>query len=390
MKVGVLSLLYPSKRNPVFGVFVREEMDSLADLADLSLIAPLINENWPGEPHSLTAPRGYPVIRPFVLSFPRWFFQPLSPPSLSLTLFMAKDFFADCDIVHVHNAFPEAAAAVNVFGSRLPIVVTVHGSDINICAQKASLRPGIVKALDASARVICISRDLERSLREMGVNAPIEIIPNGIDTALFTPGGKREACLKLGLDPERPRIIFTGNFLPVKGIEYLIGAMPEVARRFPDCELLLIGAGPGGRDSARFRAMLHDLGLEGMVRIVEKIPNTDIPSWMQASDVFALPSIREGFGIVAAEALACGRPVVATRSGGPEEIVEEGLGFLVPPRDSRALGEALVKALLPEGIASPEDLARSARSRFSLKDISRRIFHVYEDVLRERNREPGV
>jgi teichuronic acid biosynthesis glycosyltransferase TuaC len=383
MRIGVVSLFYPSDRKPIFGTYVKEELDSLTEQVEIRLIAPFYNQFWFGETHSFTSLCGYPVLRPFSMGFPRWFFQTLFPKSLSFSLSIVGKFFSGCDVVHAHNAFPEAVASVKAFGNKFPLVATVHGSDVNICAKNPSLRPSIVRALNSTARIISVSSDLKNTLREIGVTAEIEIIPNGINTSLFTPGDKREACEKLGLNPDLPRIIFIGNFIPVKGIKYLIGALPEVQRFHPECELILIGAGPGGKDSAAYRKQAGELRIEGHVRIREKMPNCELPEWIRASDVFVLPSISEGFGIVAVEALACGRPVVATRSGGPEEIVKEGLGFLVPSGDSHALGDAIVRALFRRGILDPARLADSARERFSLSMITKRIVKVYEDVCRE-------
>jgi teichuronic acid biosynthesis glycosyltransferase TuaC len=383
MRIGVVSLFYPSDRNPFFGTYVKEELDGLTEQVEIRLIAPFFNQFWLGEKHSFTSSCGYPVLRPFSMGFPRWFFQALFPKSLSLSLSMVGKFFSGCDVVHAHNAFPEAVASVKAFKRKFPLVVTVHGTDVNICAKNISLRPAIVRALNSTSRIISVSRDLKNTLRDIGVTAEIEIIPNGINTSLFTPGDKREACEKLGLNPDLPRIIFIGNFIPVKGIKYLIGALPEVQHFHPACELVLIGAGPGGKDSAAYRKQIEDLGMERHVIILEKVPNGELPGWIRASDVFVLPSIKEGFGIVAVEALACGRPVVATRSGGPEEIVKEGLGFLVPPGDSHALGDAIVKVLFRKDILDPAQLAETARKRFSLPMITKRIVKVYEDVCRE-------
>ena len=383
MKAGVVSMFYPSLRDPFFGSFVKDELDSLADYADIRLMSPFHNQNWLGEPHRFTSSHGYPVLRPFALGFPRWFCQFLSPKCLSVALSREREFFSGCDLIHAHNAFPDAVAAVRVFGGKYPVVVTVHGSDVNINAMDRSLRPEIVRSLNAARRILAVSGDLKTTLEKIGVTTKIEVIPNGVNTSRFTPGEKKEACGKLGFDPDIPRIIFVGNFLPVKGIEYLIGAFPGVLRSHPECELVLVGAKPGGTDSGAYREQIRKLGIGERVRICEKVANGDLPDWIRASDVFVLPSIKEGFGIVAVEALACGRPVVATRSGGPEEIVGEGCGFLVPPGDSESLGAAVVKALDREGILRPERLAESARERFSLSGMAKRIFAVYEDVCRE-------
>jgi glycosyltransferase involved in cell wall biosynthesis len=185
------------------------------------------------------------------------------------------------------------------------------------------------------------------------------------------------SCEALGLDPECPRILYAGNFLPWKGIEYLIRAMPDTVRAFPGCELVLLGAHPGTGDRRRYRGLIAETGMERTVSIREWVPNRELPAWLRAADVFALPSLAEGFGIVAAEALACGIPVVATRSGGPEDIVTGGLGYLVPPADASSLAVALARALRREGVLDPETIARSASERFSHETVTRRILDVY-------------
>ncbi|MFA6471064.1 MAG: glycosyltransferase family 4 protein [Candidatus Latescibacterota bacterium] len=380
MKVGVLSMYYPSSHDPFFGTFVKDELDSLADFVDIRLLSPFYNQYFLGEDHSFTASHGYPVLRPFSPGFPQWFFQSLSTKSLSISISLVREFFSGCDLIHAHNAFPDGVAAVTVLSRQYPIVVTVHGSDVNVNAMNPSLRPEIVRSLNSSSRILAVSGSLKNTLEEIGVTAKIEIIPNGVNTSLFTPGEKKEACRKLGFDPDCPRIIFIGNFLPVKGIEYLIGSFPAVLRSRPECELVLVGAKPGGKDSRAYQNQIRELGIGQQVRICEKVTNCNLPDWIRASDVLVLPSISEGFGIVAVEALACGRPVVATRCGGPEEIVKEGLGFIVPPRDPESLGDAIIKALDRRGILGPEQLAESARERFSLSEISKRIVAVYEDV----------
>jgi len=379
MEIGVVSTLYPTSRNPTAGIFVKEELDNLAARVGIRLVTPLPNQHWfldgPGAPEH----PGYPVIRPFTLAFPRFFMQRLYPWSMAVTLrYRGGGFFRGCDLIHAHNAFPEGVAAIRAFGGRLPVVVTVHGSDVNFFAMKPALRPGIVEALNEAAAVICVSAALERTLRELGVESATEVIPNGVDTGFFGPGGKSEASLSLGLDPSRPRVLFAGNFVPVKGIEYLIRAMPAVLAEYPDCELVLLGAGRSKADKERYREDIEGAGATESVRIVERVPHDRLPPWIHASDVLVLPSIREGFGLVAAEALACGRPVVATRSGGPEDIVEDGTGILVPPKNSHALARAVIDVLDGKGIREPEFLAESARRRFSYDVVTEKIVGVYE------------
>ncbi|MFC1538344.1 glycosyltransferase [Candidatus Latescibacterota bacterium] len=381
MKIGVVSLMFPSKKRPVLGGFVRDELDCLSKYVDIRLIAPVLLRHWFGKTE---LPPGieYPVRRPRTVSFPRFFMQSMNPKSLAATLRKsAFNFFEDCDIIHVHNAFPDAVAAVKAFGGKFPIVVTVHGSDINLYASKPNLRQDIVRALNKAEYVICVSESLKIKLSNLGVHSNCEVIPNGVDTGLFTPGDRNEACRLLSLNPERPRILFVGNFVKVKGIEYLIQAMPAVLGKYPDCELVLLGAERGNKFVKEYKSLIESSGIYESVKIAPRIPHEGLPFWMHSSDVFVLPSVSEGFGLVAAEALACGIPVVATRCGGPESIVKDGLGFLVPPCDHEALGYGILRALDGNGLLHPTSMAESIHERFSLETVCGRIIKVYEHIL---------
>ncbi len=383
MKIGVVSHMYPTKRRYSFGIFVKDELNYLAEYVDIRLIAPYPNQRW-FQKDSKNTKEKYPVIRPFTLAFPRFFMQKLYPASLAFTLSrFGREFFDSCDIIHAHNAFPEGVASVKAFGKRKPIIVTVHGSDVTVFAMKLNLRPDIVNALNKVKNIICVSNYLSDKLKEIGVTSRIEIIPNGINTELFSPGNRTGASKLLGLDANRPRIIFVGNFVKVKGVEYLIQAMPAVLKKYPDCELVLLGARPDSKDFNKYRKHIASTGIENDVRIVTIVPHEKLPLWMQASDLLVLPSINEGFGIVAAEALACGIPVVATKSGGPEDIVKDGLGVLVPPEDYELLGEGIVSVLDGTGILNSEAMVKSIKSRFSYDIISKKIIEIYNNSLKE-------
>jgi len=384
LSVGVVSTVFPTAANPVAGIFVKEELDHLSDLADIRLLAPLPNQHWWKEVRSRKEGPGtpYPVVRPFTLAFPRWFMQRLYPSSLAVTLRkFGGALFDGCHIVHAHNAFPEGCAAVKAFARDVPVIVTVHGSDVNHFAMKPNLRPGIVGALNACSRIISVSAALASTLKRIGVTTETVVIPNGVDTATLGPGEKGAAAESLGLDPARPRLLFAGNFVPVKGIDCLIDAMPAVLDRFPGCELVLLGASPGIKDRGKYRERIAGAGVERAVIIRDRVPRERFPAWVHACDLLVLPSIREGFGLVAAEALACGRPVVSTFSGGPEDIVLEGMGELVEPKNPDALAGAIVRVLHGSDIMDAGKLAASAVERFSYGNVAKRIYEVYESVV---------
>jgi teichuronic acid biosynthesis glycosyltransferase TuaC len=378
---GIISHLFPTKKRPGFGVFVRDELDALSKDVDIRLVAPLHNQYRFELGATDVSQFSYMVIRPFVFAFPRYFMQKYYPDSMALTLRLNRRFLDGIDIIHAHNAFPEGVAAINVFGDMVPVTVTVHGSDINVFAMKKSLKPVIVKTMNRASSIISVSNALKKTLREIGVTSRIDVIPNGLDTAIFTPGNKKDASLSLGLDPLKKRIIFIGNFSWIKGVEYLIRAFPGIMKKNPGCELLLLGARPQSTDLISYKGEIEKTGVAEFIKIIPQVPHKELPLWLRASDVLALPSVKEGFGIVAAEALSCGIPVVSTLSGGPEDIVTEGLGYLVPPCDPEALGEALSKALNGEGIISSEAISSSSHERFSFEEVSHRIIDIYKSLI---------
>lgn len=389
MRIGVLTTLFPTIAHPTAGIYVKEELDHLSRLADVRLIVAYPNHRWFAEKRSGLVATSYPVMTTFALSFPRGILHRFYPASLALSFSRAaRGFFDGCDVIHAHNGFAEGVAAVKAFYGHKPVVVTVHGTDVNMFAMKPSLRPSIISALNDASHVICVGTDLKRKLTGMGVSTAMTVVPNGIDTELLGTGDKYESAAKLGLDPVRKRVLFAGNFVPVKGIEYLIRAVPAVLGAFPDCEFVLVGAHPGEKDRTKYRREIDRTGAAGNVRIVDRVPHETLPLWMRAADVLAVPSLNEGFGLVAAEALACGRPVVATRSGGPEDIVVDRTGRLVPTGDPDALAEALISVLNGEGVGDAEFLAESAGSRFSYEVVTRRLLAVLreasETVLRKQ------
>jgi glycosyltransferase involved in cell wall biosynthesis len=164
-------------------------------------------------------------------------------------------------------------------------------------------------------------------------------------------------------------------------LDTLLRAWPEVARRLPDAELVLLGRRGPGYDEVDAEGLAARLDIGTSVRLVERTDNAAVATWLGASDVMVLPSIAEGFGVALVEGLACGLRAVATRSGGGEDIVTSADGRLVPVGDTRALAEALATELTTRASRDREAIAARARSRFAYPEVARRISDVYGAVL---------
>ena len=250
------------------------------------------------------------------------------------------------DVVLGTHLFPDAWAAVvvaRILG--LPCVVKAHGTDVNVVARWPAVRPLLAATLRAARFAAGVSRPLVDELVRLGAPADRAVLlPNGVDRAIFHPQPRAEARLALGL-PEHDRIIlYVGGLDPEKGVRELVDAFAALRLASP-VPLHLVLVGEGSLD-AELRARSAALGPGGLILAGSR----DLPGvalHLGAADVLVLPSWAEGTPNVVLEALASGRPVVASRVGGIPDLLIEGVTgcLLVPPRDPDALALGLQDAL---------------------------------------------
>ena len=184
----------------------------------------------------------------------------------------------------------------------------------------------------------------------------VEILSPGVDHAFFAPGDRRAARRAIGVDPERPVVLFVGRMQPLKGADVAVRAFAAMrGERAANAQLLLVG-GPSGPEGVRHLAEVHalvdTLGLSDRVRFIEPQVHETLSSFFRASEVVLVPSRSESFGLVALEAAACGTPVVAAAVGGLATVVSDGrTGVLIEGRDPAAFGWAASMILEDRGLA---------------------------------------
>jgi len=271
---------------------------------------------------------------------------------------------------------PIGAAASALLG--IPLVLFAHGSDLNRYAFSSRLRRALARwALRRASLVLAASSDLLRIAVELGSAADRSIVlPMGLDETLFptskppSPAERAAARRELGLDPDRPLVLFVGDLTPEKGVPELVAALATLPERGLDIQAALLGDGP----------LLAALP-ESPRRIVPgRVPQRALRGWYRAADLLVLPSHAEGSPVTVMEARACGLPVVASRVGGIPDLVDDGVtGWLVPPRDGEALAAALDGLLRnPEALEAararlagdPREHSSSARARVLAASLS--------------------
>jgi N-acetyl-alpha-D-glucosaminyl L-malate synthase BshA len=288
-----------------------------------------------------------------------------SPPyTLSLTSKMvdiAKH--AGLDVLHVHYAIPHATSAVMARqilaaeGISLPIVTTLHGTDITLIGQDPSFAPVVTWSINESDGVTAVSNYLRQETYDhFEVTNGIEVIPNFIDTDRFYRQNKEH--FKQALCPNGEKVIVhVSNFRPVKNTKQVVEIFHRLQDDTPDVKLLLVGDGPERVPTER---KARELGVFDDIRFLGK--QDPIEEILSIADVFLMPSDSETFGLAALEAMACGVPTVVSDVGGLPELVEDDeTGYLCPVDDVDAFTDRTRALLTDEDLHSR--MAAAARSR---------------------------
>jgi glycosyltransferase involved in cell wall biosynthesis len=285
----------------------------------------------------------------------------------------------DIDLVHLHS--PVAAAAARAaLGRRARIVYTEHNvwSRYHPATYAANLA-----TFPRNDHVFAVSDEVRASVRYPGPlralpMPPVETLHHGLDQAAVAGWGGAGVRAELGIPPEAPVVGNVANFKAAKDHPTLLRAAARVREAIPEVRFLLIGQGPLEPESRRLAA---DLGLDGTVVFTGF--RTDAQRLLAGLDVFALSSTYEGLPIALIEAMALGRPAVATRVGGVPEVLADGVqGLLVPPRDPDALADGLLKLLGdPELRARMGAAGRERAAHFDIRKAVRRMEQVYTELL---------
>ncbi|HEY0163046.1 MAG TPA: glycosyltransferase [Edaphobacter sp.] len=246
------------------------------------------------------------------------------------------------DIILNYIIYPDGDAALRVAHAlRIPFVVTAIGSDLNVIPPLCrSLTCRVLRDADFT---ITVSGDLLRTAHALG--APVErsgAILNGCDTSIFHPRDRAQAREALGVPSDAEAVVYVGRLDMAKGLSELVAAVASLREKRPRMHVWIVGDGPARQELVD---AIEANGVTGQITLVPSRPTGEIAQWMAASDLITLPSYREGCPNVVIEALASGRPVVATRVGGIPELMDDSCGRLVTARDAAALAQAFDEVL---------------------------------------------
>jgi len=299
------------------------------------------------------------------------------------------------DLLHAHWVVPNGAMAVPAARrSGLPLVVSLHGSDVFLSEKKPILRRAARLTFRRSAAATACSDDLAERSQALGASPRPVVIAYGVDADSFQPapdavGRVRE---RLGLAATQPMVLAVGRLVHKKGFEYLVDAIPHLLADYPDVKVVIAGRGDL---AAGLAARADAAGVGEHLLLVGNVSRDELPAYYGAATVTAVPSIHDdagnvdGLPNVVLEALASGSSIVASAIAGiPQAVRQRREALLVPERDARALAEAIRELLGSRD--TRESLAAAARERARSAFSWSRVGDQFEDVFRTVTRASGA
>lgn len=294
------------------------------------------------------------------------------------------------DLIHVHYAIPHASAAylakqiLKYKGIHVPVITTLHGTDITLVGRDPSFEPVVTFSINESDGVTAVSESLrDDTYSSFEILSNIEVIPNFIDLERFQKQPKEH--FKLAICPNGEKLLMhTSNFRKVKRIEDIIHVFAKVQKQVPS-KLLLVGDGP---ERSGIEALCRDLGVASDVRFLGKLDT--IEEALSLADLFFLTSEKESFGLAALEAMACEVPVISSDAGGIPEVNIHGVtGFVSKIGDIDDMVANTVKILKDEALHTQMKANALVRAKdFSLEKILPMYERYYEKIVGQSWRFP--
>ncbi|MFN3803164.1 N-acetyl-alpha-D-glucosaminyl L-malate synthase BshA [Belliella pelovolcani] len=288
--------------------------------------------------------------------------------------------YEQLDLLHVHYAIPHASAAymakqiLKERGIYIPVVTTLHGTDITLVGKDPSYEPVVTFSINQSDGVTAVSEDLRKATVEhFEIKRDIRVIPNFIDLERFKKQKKEH--FKLAICPHGEKlIVHTSNFRKVKRVEDVIRVFYEVRKQIP-AKLLLVGDGP---ERDKMERLCRDLGTCDDIRFLGKLEAVE--EVLSVADLFMMPSEKESFGLAALEAMACEVPILTSNAGGiPELNIDGQTGFVCNVGDITTMTKKALEILKDENLPGFKERALKRAKEFDVTNI----LPLYESYYRE-------
>lgn len=311
-------------------------------------------------------------------------FEEYQPYSLALSTIIVNIAQSHgLDLIHVHYAIPHAYAAyfakqmLREKGIELPVITTLHGTDITLVGNHPAYKPAVEFSINHSDKVTAVSESLKRETLELfSIENEIEVIPNFIDNEQYEVDKDCGCRSKIALKREKV-IIHVSNLRKVKRVQDVVKVFYEIQKEIPS-KLIIVGEGP---EWDKANDLINELGISEKVKALGKI--NDLYNVLCSSDLFLLPSEKESFGLAALEAMAARVPVISSNAGGiPEVNIDGETGFVLPIGDVHGMAKKAIELLKDEEkLIQFKINAKAQAERFDKKNILPMYEELYLSVL---------
>ncbi|MHA7131725.1 N-acetyl-alpha-D-glucosaminyl L-malate synthase BshA [Algoriphagus namhaensis] len=290
--------------------------------------------------------------------------------------------YENLDLLHVHYAIPHASAAfmakqiLKTQGIEIPVVTTLHGTDITLVGKDPSYEPVVTFSINNSDGVTAVSEDLKKETFEhFDIKRDITVIPNFIDLERFKK--QRKEHFKLAICPQGEKLlVHTSNFRKVKRVQDVIRVFFELRKEIP-AKLLLVGDGPE-RDS--MERLCRELGTCEDIRFLGKLEAVE--EVLSVADLFLMPSEKESFGLAALEAMACEVPVISSNAGGiPELNIDGETGFVCQVGDIEEMTNKAKFILQDDQLPLFKKKALARAQEFDITHVLPQYVHYYKKTI---------
>lgn len=375
MKILFLTTWYPTKINPIAGIFIKEYAKAVSLFNEVIVLhssATILNLKGLYQIEKETDER----ITEGILTYRVWrkklpikimsYFNFIWSIIKGFKYIISSGFKPDIIHAHIYEAGVPAVLIGKLYN--IPVVITEHSSSFH---RKELSRMEIVTirlTFKLARYVLPISYTLQNEIQKYGIKANFKIIPNVVETKIFYPVTHFKEL------NSHKRILFVGLLVSIKGLPFLFNALTHLKLKRDDWHLDIIGDGP---ERKTYERIVKDLELSKHITFHGLKSKVEVASFMQKADLFVLPSFFETFSVVTAEALATGIPVLITNCGGPEEFVSKDVGLIVPVGNSEALYNGLNYMLDNMDNYNSYYISRYAYDRFNPEEVGKQIQNIY-------------
>jgi glycosyltransferase involved in cell wall biosynthesis len=388
-KILIVASWYPTAASPVGGIFIQHQARVLARQYEVAVLAPRV-VGWRemlqrklGAPSQFETEDGLlvcrervlaPVPRAPALTYRRWL------PAAEKGFFKLLARWGKPDLIHAQVVLPGGLAAVR-FGKKqaIPVVLTEHSSPFSMHLKTAALRRWVRETLPQVDRLIAVSPALAQQIHSFDNSLAIHLLGNVVNTDFFLPAQNENPQST----KTTTRFLSVGLLTKQKGINFLLLAAQQLVQRaITDFELIIGGDGP---ERSNLTRLAQSLGLADHCRFLGLLTPAEVRFQMQQCDAVVMPSLHETFCLVLGEAMACGKPVIATRCGGPEFVVTPETGILVDVANPQALANGMSDFILGKVKFNSQHVRQSVVERFGEEAFLRQISAVYDQVWSKKN-----